>query len=604
MKKATPLTHFKSESSNNNSENFKTSTEIDFNEWGHVESIPIFIHKCEILNANLLKAISKIDYIFTHKHSTMDDVEYLKNLELDFHIFSFVPLGRKINKKELDSYDNLGSGLFFILLKISLKLSLIFAFKLLFKKKNNNVYYYPDKEVELNDEKRLLFKNLITKYLNESIVSYCNFFDNKNTYKWDDKKNEFKSIIILNVEGYKFLNDFFENLNLFFTHLPFHIIDRYTPKSIGFGFQERKKLAENEPDLLKKKEIYAEGMAQLEMSILGTNGRYYAFNMHEYPEEIKMFRKAIDVLEEQIKHSTPSVISETPLKEIKVNPTYLKLDDYLSLYQSNIDSDICNNKGMTTFTTDSLIQEIKDVMSELKPIRLDSDRTRKVIESYFKKHSRKKNGLNDDIIYVRDTTDYLLLRNWLYNICSRNESYYHAYVVLTQYCNDHEENDVRKFLEIEFKTPMEVEAALMRDINEERNVKCNSTPEKDRKQNQNERTIKSTLDDFLIDKTNCKLMQDIQIAFNDLEGKRLAILISLLRNEYKIINIISNSKTHSRKHFIQLFKDDASFNKMEAVNKYIDQFSQELNLNTALEFDADYMDVKHKLTKIIDNSVV
>ncbi|MEI8274296.1 MAG: hypothetical protein WCG08_16915, partial [Paludibacter sp.] len=289
----------------------------------------------------------------------------------------------------------------------------------------------------LNNEKRLLFKNLITKHLNESIISYCNFFDNKETYKWDDKKDEFKSIIILNIEGYKFLNEFFEKLYWFFTLLPFHILDNYTPQSIGFGFKERRKLAENESDLLKKKEIYAEGMAQLEMSVLGTDGIYYAFNMHEYPEQIQQYKKVINVLEEQIKHSTLSEVSKM----------------------------------------------------ENKP----------------------------------------------------------------------EQNDKIKI---------------------------------------------ATLDDFLIDKSNYKLIQKIQIAFNDLEGKRLAILISLLRNDHKIINIISNSKTHSRKHFIQLFKEDAKFNKMEAINKYIDQFSQELNLNTALEFDADYIDIKQKLTKILENPVV
>ncbi len=437
MKIAKRFARFKSGSSNNNPENSKTSTEIDFTEWGHVESIPIFIQECELLNTNLLKAIAKIDHIYTHKHSTLEDVEYLKNLELNFKIFSFVPLGRKINKKEFDSYDNLGSGLFSNLLKISFKLTIKVAIKLLFKKKNNNVYYYPDEEVELNNEKRLLFKNLITKHLNESIISYCNFFDNKETYKWDDKKDEFKSIIILNIEGYKFLNEFFEKLYWFFTLLPFHILDNYTPQSIGFGFKERRKLAENESDLLKKKEIYAEGMAQLEMSVLGTDGIYYAFNMHEYPEQIQQYKKVINVLEEQIKHSTLSEVSKM----------------------------------------------------ENKP----------------------------------------------------------------------EQNDKIKI---------------------------------------------ATLDDFLIDKSNYKLIQKIQIAFNDLEGKRLAILISLLRNDHKIINIISNSKTHSRKHFIQLFKEDAKFNKMEAINKYIDQFSQELNLNTALEFDADYIDIKQKLTKILENPVV
>lgn len=434
MKKDKPLAPFKSESSNNNSENFKTPDDIDFNEWGHEESIPIFIQKCEALNANLLKAIARIDHIFTHKHSTMADVEYLKNLEIDFRIFSFVPLGRKINKKEHESYDDLNLGIFFFVLKFVLKFLLIFSFKR--RSKPVYYYYYPDEEVELNNEKRLLYKNLITKHFNDSILSYCNFFENQKTYKWDVKKDEFRSIIILNVEGYKFLNEFFEKLYLFFICLPFHILDDYTPKSFGFGFKERRSVAENEPDLLKRKEIYAEGMAQLEMSVLGTDGRYFAFNMKEYPEEILMFKKAIEVLEERIKHSTAS---EVP--KIEKNPE------------------------------------------------------------------------------------------------------------------------------------------------------------------QSEKISVSTIVDFLNDKTNNKLLREIQSNFKHFEGKRLAILIYLLQVENKIISIISNSNTHSRKHFIQLFKEDNSFDKFQAVNKYIDPFSNELNLPTLKESDADYMNIKEKLTKILENTV-
>jgi len=113
-----------------------------------------------------------------------------------------------------------------------------------------------------------------------------------------------------------------------------------------------------------------------------------------------------------------------------------------------------------------------------------------------------------------------------------------------------------------------------------------------------------TLSDFLINKSDLVKFITIQKDFKQYEGKRLAILIHLLQNENKILNIISKSKTHSRKHFICLFKEDSSFDKMFAVNKYIDPFSNKLNLNTALEFDADYVDVKEKLNKTLENPVV
>ncbi len=97
--------------SNNNSNNLKIPYDLDFHEWGHEDSIPIFIQKCEILNTNLLKAIAMIDNIFRHKHSTMEDVEYLKSLEKDFNIFSFVPIFRKINNEESDCYVDLYNDL-------------------------------------------------------------------------------------------------------------------------------------------------------------------------------------------------------------------------------------------------------------------------------------------------------------------------------------------------------------------------------------------------------------------------------------------------------------------------------------------------------------
>lgn len=113
-----------------------------------------------------------------------------------------------------------------------------------------------------------------------------------------------------------------------------------------------------------------------------------------------------------------------------------------------------------------------------------------------------------------------------------------------------------------------------------------------------------TWSDFLINKSDLDKLLTIQNNFKQYEGKRLAILIHLLQNEYRILNIISKSKTHSRKHFICLFKEDNSFDKTYAINKYIDPFSNKLNLTTAYEFDADYVDVKEKLTKIIENPVV
>lgn len=118
------------------------------------------------------------------------------------------------------------------------------------------------------------------------------------------------------------------------------------------------------------------------------------------------------------------------------------------------------------------------------------------------------------------------------------------------------------------------------------------------------KTKQPILLDFLNNSSDLSLFVDIQKEFKHYEGKRLAILIYLLQNERKIINIIPKSRTHSRKHFVCLFKEDNNFDKMFAVDKYIDSYNNNLNLPTTNENDADYIDVKEKLYKIIENPVV
>lgn len=113
-----------------------------------------------------------------------------------------------------------------------------------------------------------------------------------------------------------------------------------------------------------------------------------------------------------------------------------------------------------------------------------------------------------------------------------------------------------------------------------------------------------TLSDFLINKSDLVKFISIQKEFKQYEGKRLAILIHLLQIENKIISIISKSKTHSRKHFICIFKEDESFDKEYAVNKYIDPFTSDLIIPTLKIHDSDYIDIKQKLTKILENPVV
>ncbi len=113
-----------------------------------------------------------------------------------------------------------------------------------------------------------------------------------------------------------------------------------------------------------------------------------------------------------------------------------------------------------------------------------------------------------------------------------------------------------------------------------------------------------TLIDFIKDKSSLTLVSQLQSEFKTYEGKRMAILIYILQYELNLIDIIPNSRTYSRKRFITLFKNEPEFDKSEAINKYISSYDFELLLPTSNEMDADYIQIKQKLTNIIENSVV
>jgi gas vesicle protein len=309
--------------------------DFDFTEWGKMDDIPGFINKCESMNNNLLKAIERFELILNRKESTQEDVFYLKTLDFDFKMFSFIPIAVKISKAESEKNDIIvAQELGFKTILLLRLVGLVFG-----KKGKVKENYFPDDVVEADQEKRILFESLIIKHLEKSIIAYCNFQNNKVTYKWYDKKEEFKSIIILNVEGYKFIEQLYDNIFDFFILLPFHLIQKYTPKSVGFGFSERKRLADKEPDIIKKKHIFAEGMAQLEFSLLGTKDIAYAFNKHEYPNEIIKYKKAIQVLDDQIKHSVLDYIKSDNSKSSEEN-----ISKESNEVKINIDSNQENNK--------------------------------------------------------------------------------------------------------------------------------------------------------------------------------------------------------------------------------------------------------------------
>jgi hypothetical protein len=84
--------------------------------------------------------------------------------------------------------------------------------------------------------------------------------------------------------------------------------------------------------------------------------------------------------------------------------------------------------------------------------------------------------------------------------------------------------------------------------------------------------------------------------FSGTEGKSMAILIYLLQSKLRYINIVSNSKTKSRKHFVKSLNGKAE--KMQAINKYFESGSDELIIHKFTP-DATYLDIEEKLNKLI-----
>jgi len=117
-------------------------------------------------------------------------------------------------------------------------------------------------------------------------------------------------------------------------------------------------------------------------------------------------------------------------------------------------------------------------------------------------------------------------------------------------------------------------------------------------------TQEITLKNFFKKGTNDKIINEIQASFSDCIGKKMAIVIHLLQNKLKLTEIISSSKTYSRKHFIYYLKNNYSFNKMSAINKYLNPYTDELNLSTNNESDLDYIQILSKLVEISKKEVV
>jgi len=105
-----------------------------------------------------------------------------------------------------------------------------------------------------------------------------------------------------------------------------------------------------------------------------------------------------------------------------------------------------------------------------------------------------------------------------------------------------------------------------------------------------------TFKDYFTPETEESTINEIQSRFKQYNGKKMAILIHLLSNEYKIVNIVPNSKTNSRAGFVKLLTGNDKIS-MQAIDKWL--INGNLNLNVMIELDFDYQNIKKEFEKIL-----
>jgi hypothetical protein len=156
------------------------------------------------------------------------------------------------------------------------------------------------------------------------------------------------------------------------------------------------------------------------------------------------------------------------------------LSEFLSFKKFDIEDDITNNP--TSFTVDSLRQNIIDSVNLLRPIRSSSQRTAKAIKGIMEKHMIKRevgghydesnNQIPDTWVY-ENTIESNILKNWILSFCKQNLSYNYAYNAILSYIN----RDSAILIELNYIEENELMDLIKKD--EEEESKANSTVKKD-----------------------------------------------------------------------------------------------------------------------------
>ena len=108
--------------------------------------------------------------------------------------------------------------------------------------------------------------------------------------------------------------------------------------------------------------------------------------------------------------------------------------------------------------------------------------------------------------------------------------------------------------------------------------------------------VKKEFKDFFEPNTKPETIETIKNDFKDLNGKKMAFLIYLLSEDFKIISYSLKGKNDSRKHFVEALNNKIM--SMQGINKHFEAYSTKLNINK-FETDEGYIKIREQISNTI-----
>ena len=495
--------------------------------------------------------------------------------------------------------------------------------------------------LETDDEGVLLKKSLIHNFLYSTLLQTKKRFDAifNDDYQFDDDKlNDYKTRFFELGYCVQFIDNFIDDLRN--QRLCFILLFAYFTNNKGlFDFNELVKTANNESDLVKRKKLYLSEYDRVNLIWLKTNNSFknnillnpdeidenepyneeadeeYQATKQYYFDFLDNCQKAIESINFQIKNSSTTAV---PVQE----PKPRTIIDEIKEEQDRINSP--EYKAMMAETYDSFYRKLSDedielVTNDCKAINEVYVRGLDFFDTYFSTGTVNP----EDIEYLKSFPFSGLLSNEhfthklfgvfdddvtigsIFELCFF-DTIQRIQTLDFTFNSTPDLNKEPKLKEL-IKTILKnnIDPVLLKDnllqfaeeIRELINLVKDFTNNHSQTNN-NKKEI--NLLDFLNNKSDLEKLKQIQDEFSAYNGKRMAIMIYLLISEFNFIKIVPHSKTHSRTQFIRLFKNNYDI-KTQSIDKYFNSWDNGISIVAS---DIELLDMKAKLTKIIENQVV